>query len=115
MSKLAELIRDRRDTPVVVTSLPLSPERERRKRMAKYVIAMSIRTVCLPVAVLVDGPARWVAALGAILLPYFAVIIANAVDPGAGEMLEPVPPQLRQLDTPASSVEGASRQVVTLQ
>jgi hypothetical protein len=61
-----------------VTSLDISPEDERRKRMIKYTIAMSIRVVCILLAMVVQGWLMWVLFAGAILLPYFAVVIANA-------------------------------------
>lgn len=63
------------------TSLEVSPEQERRSRMVKYTIAMSIRVVCIIAGVLVQGPLMWVAFAGAIFLPYFAVVIAN--NPGS--------------------------------
>lgn len=62
-----------------VTSLEVSPEAERRTRMLKYTVAMSIRVVCIILAVMVQGWLMWVFFAGAIFLPYFAVIIANAV------------------------------------
>jgi hypothetical protein len=39
---------------------------------------MSIRTACLVLAVVVEGPLRWVFLAGAVLLPYVAVVMANA-------------------------------------
>jgi hypothetical protein len=62
-----------------VTSLEVSPEEERRSRFIKYTVAMIIRVVCIVLAVSV--PLGWLTllfSLGAIFLPYFAVIIANA-------------------------------------
>lgn len=60
------------------TSLEVSPEQERRSRMIKYSVAMSVRMVCIVIGVLVQGPLMWVAFAGAIFLPYFAVVIANS-------------------------------------
>lgn len=62
-----------------VTSLEISPGLERRNRLYKYMIAMIVRVICIVLAVSV--PLGWltlVFAAGAILLPYFAVVIANA-------------------------------------
>jgi hypothetical protein len=62
-----------------VTSIEVSPEEERRSRFIKYTVAMIIRVVCVILAVLV--PLGWLTVLfasGAIFLPYFAVVIANA-------------------------------------
>lgn len=47
--------------------------------MIKYTAAMSIRVVCIILAVMVQGWLMWVFFAGAIFLPYFAVVIANAV------------------------------------
>lgn len=62
-----------------VTSLEVSPEQERRSRFIKYTVAMIIRVICVVLAVIV--PLGWltvVFAAGAVFLPYFAVVIANA-------------------------------------
>jgi len=61
-----------------VTSLGISPEDERKSRMIKYSIAMSVRVVCILLAMVVQGWLMWVLFAGAILLPYFAVVVANA-------------------------------------
>jgi hypothetical protein len=47
-------------------------------RMRKYLISMSIRTVCFILAVVCSGWLRWTFATLAIVLPYVAVVIANA-------------------------------------
>src|SRR5699024_7366168 len=47
-------------------------------RVVRYLISMSIRTGCLVGIFFTDGWLRWVMAAGAILLPYIAVIAANA-------------------------------------
>jgi hypothetical protein len=39
---------------------------------------MMIRTLCFILAVILPSPFRWFAIFGAVTLPYFAVIIANA-------------------------------------
>jgi hypothetical protein len=64
--------------PQSVTNLNISPEEERKSRMVRYLIAMSIRVVCIVAGVYVEGWLMWVCFAGAIFLPYFAVIIANA-------------------------------------
>lgn len=48
------------------------------RRASRYLLSMSIRTVCLVLAVVVEGPFRWAFLAGAILLPYVAVVMANA-------------------------------------
>ncbi len=61
-----------------VTSVDISPDEERKSRFIKYTIAMIIRVICIILAVVV--PLGWLTllfAIGAIFLPYFAVVIAN--------------------------------------
>ena len=62
------------------TSLPPSPDEERRSRMIRYMITMGIRMVCFIVAILI--PLSWwtlIPLAGAIFLPYLAVVAANTV------------------------------------
>jgi len=66
-----------------ITSLPPSPEEERRSRMIKYTVAMGIRMVCIVLLLFVQGWWLLVFALGAIVLPYFAVVFANVQGSGA--------------------------------
>ncbi len=56
---------------------PLAADQSRRER--KYLIQMGIRIVCIFGAILAQGSwLTWVLAVGAIVLPYSAVLIANA-------------------------------------
>jgi Flp pilus assembly protein TadB len=55
---------------------PLTKDQSSRAR--KYFISMMIRTLCFILAVVLPSPYRWFALLGAVTLPYFAVVIANA-------------------------------------
>jgi predicted tellurium resistance membrane protein TerC len=59
------------------TSINLSPEDERRSRMIKYSVAMSIRMVCIVLGVFTQGIFMWIFFGLAIFLPYFAVVFAN--------------------------------------
>ncbi|MEJ3404073.1 DUF3099 domain-containing protein [Rathayibacter sp. YIM 133350] len=63
--------------PSSITTLPPSPEDERRARMIKYTVAMSIRVVCIIALLFARGWWLAVFAAGAILLPYVAVVLAN--------------------------------------
>jgi hypothetical protein len=45
--------------------------------MLRYTIAMTIRVVCIILAMVVQGWLMWLFFAGAIFLPYFAVVIAN--------------------------------------
>lgn len=60
-----------------ITALPMSPEEERRLRMVKYSIAMGIRMICIFAMLFVSGWWLVLCATLAIVLPYFAMIIAN--------------------------------------
>lgn len=56
-------------------------------RQRRYLWMMGIRIACLPLAIIVQGWARWVFITGAVVLPYVAVVIANAVArPQAGAL-----------------------------
>ncbi|CAB4628646.1 unannotated protein [freshwater metagenome] len=61
-----------------ITTVGQSPELERKSRMVKYLIAMTIRVICIVSAIFVEGWLMWLCFAGAIFLPYFAVVIANA-------------------------------------
>ncbi|PVE19835.1 MULTISPECIES: DUF3099 domain-containing protein [unclassified Arthrobacter] len=50
---------------------------EIRGRMIKYSISMGIRLVCIVLVFFVEGWLQWVVIVGAVVLPYFAVIFAN--------------------------------------
>ena len=60
-----------------ITALPPSPDEERRGRVIRYSIAMSVRVLCVILAIVLTGWLQLVAIIGAIVLPYFAVVIAN--------------------------------------
>lgn len=54
----------------------LSDEQVGRQR--RYLISMGIRTACVLGAIVVPGWPRWLFIAGAVVLPYLAVVIANA-------------------------------------
>jgi hypothetical protein len=55
------------------------------QRQRRYLISMSIRTACFVLAVVTHGPIRWVLVAAAVVLPYIAVVMANAVGSGSGD------------------------------
>ena len=55
---------------------PLSVDQSSRAR--KYFISMMVRTACFILAVILPSPYRWIALFGAVVLPYVAVVVANA-------------------------------------
>jgi hypothetical protein len=61
-----------------ITSAQSSLDDDLGPRMRKYLISMSVRTLCFILAVVFDGPLRWVFAAAAVVLPYVAVVVANA-------------------------------------
>lgn len=56
--------------------VPLSKDQASRHR--RYLISMSIRSTCFVLCILADGWLRWVLFAGAMVLPWIAVVIANA-------------------------------------
>jgi len=72
------------------TALPRSPQQDRRSRMRKYTIAMSVRTLCLIGVVIVPDWWRFLLGAGAIFLPYVAVVLANV---GSTASSTPIHPQ----------------------
>jgi hypothetical protein len=67
-----------RDHSVRITSAQTSHSERVRGRQTRYLISMGIRTVCFVLAVVTDGALRWVFIAAAVLLPYVAVVAANA-------------------------------------
>lgn len=61
-----------------ITSAPESHSSELGTREKRYAISMGIRTLCFIGAVIASGPLRWILISGAVILPYTAVILANA-------------------------------------
>lgn len=58
--------------------------------MVRYLIAMGIRLVCVLLCFFVQGWWLILPAIGAIVLPYVAVVIANASMRAAGESIDSV-------------------------
>ncbi len=102
--------RAKRD-PVLITDLATSRTAEIRDRERRYIILMLLRVVCFVAATLLfHGPARWVAIAVAVLLPWLAVVLANApAKVRASRHAAYVPPAPRE--TPTIS-PGRSHQVI---
>jgi hypothetical protein len=73
---------------VSITGAPRPHSDDLDKRVSRYLTSMAIRTVCVVLVVVVDSPLRWVFAVGAVVLPYVAVVLANA----RGDRRTPPPP-----------------------
>jgi hypothetical protein len=63
-----------------ITEARRSHSDDLNKRINRYLLSMAIRTACVVLVFVVDGPLRWAFAVGAIFLPYIAVVLANATD-----------------------------------
>jgi hypothetical protein len=72
------------DTPIRITTASAGAGADIASRQKRYVITMGIRTLCfVAVAVIAMshfGPAwlPWIFVVGAVVLPYVAVVMANA-------------------------------------
>jgi hypothetical protein len=73
-----------------ITSVRRSYLEETHQRTVRYLVSMGVRTACFLLAVVVHGPLRWVLVLAAIVLPYIAVVFANA----GRERSLPTPPEI---------------------
>ena len=61
-----------------ITEVSSGTSQEQKRRQATYLVGMGLRTVCFVGAILASGTLRWILVGGAILLPYFCVVLANA-------------------------------------
>ncbi|CAB5240071.1 unannotated protein [freshwater metagenome] len=75
-----------------ITSAQRSLSSDLPGRQKRYFISMMIRTACFILTVILPSPFRWFALIGAVALPYFAVVIANAgretIAPGDSILIE---------------------------
>ena len=63
-----------------ITDAAAAHSEEMRQRMIKYAVAMGIRMVCLVLIFVVDGWFKVIPIIGAVFLPWVAVIVANGGD-----------------------------------
>lgn len=61
-----------------ITAANRSLSNEQSGRTKRYLISMAIRTACVLAAIVVPGWPKWIFIVGAVVLPYLAVVIANA-------------------------------------
>jgi hypothetical protein len=70
---------DRSERPVRITTAATSREDDIRARQRRYVLSMGFRTLCFVSAVIVGhGVVMWLLIVAALVLPYVAVVMANA-------------------------------------
>ena len=67
-----------KEKPISISSAKYAHSDEIPGRMKKYLISMVIRTACFIGAIFTDGVLRWVLIAGSLILPYIAVVVANA-------------------------------------
>jgi len=66
---------------VRITTARRSAADDMKSRKRRYALSMAIRLVCFVAAVIVgSGVAMWLLIAGAVFLPLFAVVLANAAD-----------------------------------
>lgn len=62
-----------------ITGAPKSLQDDVRSRETRYLLSMGLRTACFLLAIFAaDGLLRWVLIVAAVVLPYIAVVMANA-------------------------------------
>lgn len=71
---------------IVITSAQDALSFEQRGRARRYFISMMVRTGCFIATIFLPSPYRWFALGGALLLPYVAVVFANAGRENSTEM-----------------------------
>lgn len=91
-----------------ITSAPEPLADDQSRRMTRYLVQMGIRVVCFLGAIfLADGWLRWVLVVGAVVLPYSAVLFANAGRDRVSYDTSPVTPTAHaQLPAPTGPVPG---------
>ena len=72
----------RADQPLLVTTAPQNPQDEIRQRQRRYLVTMGIRVVCFVLAIVFAALhlawAAGIAVAASLILPWVAVIAANA-------------------------------------
>ena len=91
-------MRKKPDEPVRITTATRPRSQDIAARQRRYLFSMSIRTICFVLAIVFrTTPAAWFFIAGASVLPYIAVVIANAgasPDPGGMDAYVPDRPEL---------------------
>ena len=87
-----------------ITQAQRGLSQEQSGRTRRYLLSMGIRTVCLLAAIVVPGWPRWILIAGAVMLPYIAVVVANA----GRENDEPGDVGVAPMSRPALPAPGAA-------
>ena len=76
-----------------VTTARSNPDDDLNARMKNYRVTMGIRTLCFVLAFVTQGWVRWTCVALAVVLPYVAVVFANARSPRTAGRVGPVVPR----------------------
>jgi hypothetical protein len=91
----------RSERPVRITTAAASRDEDIRRRQRRYVLSMGFRTVCFVAAVIIgEGVIMWVLIVAALILPYVAVVMANAASSKSDDFA------LRDIDRPELPASG---------
>jgi hypothetical protein len=100
----------RRDDAYLVTEARESRSAEISQRERRYLVMMGIRVACFVITVVMFvAHAGWltvIPAIGAIALPYFAVVVANSRRETAASGFRPYKPNLPERYVPPRSKPG---------
>ena len=98
------------DSPVyLVTAAQPGHSQEMSGRLRRYLISMTVRVVCLVLAIfLFTGWLRVIGIAAALILPWIAVVMANAGPVGDGAQPEFVSTDRIGIDGPSTSQIGQS-------
>lgn len=84
---------------------------DQHARVTRYLVSMSIRMVCLVLAVVLPSPWMWLCVAGAVVLPYIAVVAANAGVEARPEPVQTVvPPGPRPIEGPPEDLPQTPRE-----
>lgn len=61
-----------------ISKVETSLTEDQSGRQRRYLYSMGLRTACFVGGIMAEGALRWILIVGAVVLPYFAVVIANA-------------------------------------
>lgn len=88
-----------------VTDARTSSADDRAERARRYLTAMGLRGVCFVLAIVTSGWLRWTFVAGAVVLPYIAVVLANAVGPSKGGTVTRVDPRSTETRALTGTIE----------
>lgn len=100
-----------------VTSVGVNPTEDRSRRMRMYFLTMSLRMACIVSLFWVRGYWIILVGIGAVVLPYVAVLIANAVSHEGGNTTARVEPlELTSVngDTEGQAAPRAGEQLIII-